>query len=66
MKKKATDNARVQTNTIPDSVCTIDIQPITVAQLWDNYVTDHPVNDPTYSNQCAIRMSYTLHKVGVK
>ena len=43
------------------------------ADLWDAYVTGNPYRDaktgevpPGYGNQCAIRMSATLHNVGVE
>lgn len=54
---------QVHTNTTKDSVCKVDVPPIKFAQLWDNYVTGDPYDDPsgTHSNQCAIRLSATLH-----
>jgi Type VI secretion system (T6SS), amidase effector protein 4 len=57
-----------KTNGTPNSVCTIDVPVITFKQLWDNYVTGNPLPDPThiFENQCAIRMSATLHKVGIQ
>ena len=57
----------VKTNKEPDSKVELKITPITFQQLWDNYVTGKPYDDPqgTHSNQCAIRLSATLHKVGV-
>lgn len=60
--------ARVRTNTTKDSVCKIDVPAVKFADLWDNYVTGDPYNDPsgTYKNQCAIRMSATLHRVGIE
>jgi hypothetical protein len=62
--------AQVRTNTTKDSVCKIDVQPVTFAALWANYVTGDPylVDGKVpkgYENQCAIRMSATLHKVGI-
>jgi hypothetical protein len=57
----------VRTNTVKDSVCKVDVKPVTFAMLWDNYVTGKPYDDPTgeYENQCAIRMSATLHRIGI-
>ena len=34
--------AQVRTNTTKDSVCKIDVQPVTFAALWANYVTGDP------------------------
>lgn len=50
---------------------TAGIVPVTFKELWNNYVTGQPykVNNKVpkgFENQCAIRMSATLHKVGVK
>lgn len=62
----------VTTNPTKDSVCSITVRPITFQQLWDNYVIGDPYKDPAtgsppagFGNQCAIRMSATLHRVGV-
>ncbi|MCH7296140.1 T6SS effector amidase Tae4 family protein [Acinetobacter higginsii] len=51
----------------------VGIVPITFKELWDNYYGDktppYNINGQTpkgFENQCAIRMSVTLHKVGVK
>ncbi|MGX8883165.1 type VI secretion system amidase effector protein Tae4 [Methylovorus sp. SPW-M1] len=66
--KKASDSIKVQTNTIKDSICSVEIKPIKFSELWDNYVSGNPYNDPNgyYKNQCAIRVSSTFHKVGIK
>lgn len=66
--------AKVQTNPKRGSVAScsmVGIVPVTFKELWDNYVKGSPykVNGdvpPDFDNQCAIRMSATLHKVGVK
>ncbi|MFC5475131.1 type VI secretion system amidase effector protein Tae4 [Paraherbaspirillum soli] len=57
----------IPTNNIKGSVLTLHIQAITFQQLWDNYVTGNPYDDPagTHKNQCAIRMSATLHRAGI-
>lgn len=69
--KKLVQQAKVRTNTVKDSVCKIDVQAVTFAQLWDNYVTGTPFkpapgDKADYSNQCALRMSATFHKVGIQ
>ncbi|SFB90798.1 type VI secretion system amidase effector protein Tae4 [Collimonas sp. OK412] len=58
---------KVPTNNTPGSVLKLQVLPITFAQLWDNYVRGNPYDDPNgeYENQCAIRMSATLHKAGI-
>ena len=63
----ATGKHTIKTNTTPDSRVCLQVQAITFQQLWDNYVTGSPYDDQTgaYSNQCAIRLSATFHKVGV-
>jgi hypothetical protein len=64
---------RVQTNTIPGSVCKVDVPAVTFEQLWDSYATGDPYVDPKtgevpqgFENQCAIRISVTLHRVGIE
>ncbi|WP_293936559.1 type VI secretion system amidase effector protein Tae4 [Iodobacter sp.] len=68
MSQKLVQQAKVKTNLTKGSICSIDVQAVTFKSLWDNYVTGSPYDDPskTHSNQCAIRMSATLHKVGVE
>ncbi|WP_426117415.1 type VI secretion system amidase effector protein Tae4 [Massilia sp. PWRC2] len=63
--------AKVRTNTVKDSVCKIDVPVVKFAHLWDNYVTGNPFkpapdDKADYSNQCALRMSATFHKSGIK
>jgi len=57
----------ITTNATPGSQICLHIEAITFKQLWDNYVTGDPYDDPTgaYENQCAIRMSATFHRVGI-
>ncbi|WP_322059480.1 type VI secretion system amidase effector protein Tae4 [Paraburkholderia sp. J63] len=63
---------RVKTNATKGSVCKIHVRATTFADLWGNYVTGDPYRDeagkvpPGYSNQCAIRMSATFHKIGIE
>lgn len=71
MGKTLKQHAVVKTNTVKDSVCKIDVPPVKFADLLSNYVTGSPYkpapNDKgDYSNQCALRMSATFHRVGIK
>ncbi|MGX7005692.1 type VI secretion system amidase effector protein Tae4 [Caballeronia sp. KNU42] len=56
----------VQTNSTPDSIKVVELKVLTFQELWDNYPSGDPYDDPTgaYKNQCAIRMSVTFHRVG--
>ncbi|CAJ0791770.1 hypothetical protein LMG7141_02559 [Ralstonia condita] len=67
-RKPLKQKAQVRTNATPGSVCRIDAPAVKFADLWGNYVTGDPYADPTgaYKNQCAIRMSATLHRVGIE
>lgn len=58
----------VKTNTTPNSIKEVELNAVTFRTLWDNYATGNPYDDPTgeYRNQCAIRMSVTLHRVGIE
>ncbi|WP_112198022.1 type VI secretion system amidase effector protein Tae4 [Rahnella sp. NRRL B-41462] len=56
----------IPTNDTPGSLKIVQITPIRFEQLWDNYVTGNPYDNPDYSNQCAIRLSATLHAVGIE
>ncbi len=71
MTKTLVQQARVRTNTIKDSVCAINVPVVKFSDLWDNYVTGNPYkpgpdDKGDYSNQCALRMSATFHKIGIK
>ena len=57
---------QVRTNTLAGSVCKVGVPPVTFARLWDNYVSGNPHDDPAYDNQCAIRLSATLHRIGIE
>jgi len=55
------------------SACPSPAQAVTFTYLWQSYVTGNPYRDPTtgsvppgFGNQCAIRLSATLHRVGVE
>ncbi|MBN9408749.1 MAG: hypothetical protein J0H69_06315 [Burkholderiales bacterium] len=63
--------ARVRTNKSKDSTHTVEIRAITFTELWENYVTGDPFKpDPAdkadYSNQCALRLSATFHRLGIE
>lgn len=64
--------AKVRTNATPQSICSIQVTPVRFAALWGGYPKEHdPYRDAQgkvpsgFDNQCAIRMSATLHQVGV-
>lgn len=55
----------VRTNSTPNSVKVVQLQVVTFQDLWDNYPSGNPYDNPAYTNQCAIRMSITFHRVGI-
>lgn len=55
----------VPTNSTPGSVKEVPLKAITFQELWDNYPSGDPYDNPAYRNQCAIRMSVTFHRVGI-
>jgi len=64
--------ARVRTNATPQSICAIQISPVQFTGLWAAYPKERdPYRDAqgkvpaAFENQCAIRMSVSLHQVGV-
>ncbi|MFT0172782.1 type VI secretion system amidase effector protein Tae4 [Paraburkholderia mimosarum] len=56
----------VQTNSTPGSITEVQLKVVTFKELWDNYPYGNPYDDPSYKDQCAIRMSVTLHRVGIE
>jgi Type VI secretion system (T6SS), amidase effector protein 4 len=56
----------VQTNSTPDSIKVVELKALTFKELWDNYPTGNPFDNPIYKDQCAIRMSVTLHRSGIE
>lgn len=65
--------AKVRTNTTKDSVCSIGVEAVTFAKLWDSYPSGHPYVDPKtgkpppgFDNQCAIKISVAIHGAGVE
>jgi hypothetical protein len=55
----------VRTNKTPGSIKEVELRAVTFAELWDNYPSGDPYNNPNYKNQCAIRLSVTLHRAGI-
>lgn len=64
--------AQVRTNTTKDSVCSLQIEAVTFAKLWESYPSGHPYVDktgkppPGYENQCAIKVSVAIHGAGIE
>jgi hypothetical protein len=56
----------VRTNSTPNSVRVVQLRAVTFQELWENYPSDNPYDNPAYTNQCAIRLSVALHRVGVE
>jgi hypothetical protein len=56
---------KVRTNPTPNSIKEVQLEAVTFRELWDNYPSGNPYDNPAYENQCAIRMSVTLHRVGI-
>lgn len=69
----ANKKKEVPTNTKVDSKAEVSLRRVTFAELWAAYPRGTPYVDPKtgdvpagFENQCAIRMSVTLHKVGIE
>ncbi len=63
----------VRTKSTPDSIKEVSLKAVTFAELWTAYPQVAPYVDPKtgdippgFENQCAIRMSVTLHRVGIE
>ncbi len=54
----------VRTNSTPNSVKEVQLKAVTFRELWDNYPSGSPYNDPTGEYENAIRMSVTFHRIG--
>lgn len=71
MPKAIKQQATVRTNTTKDSVCKISAPVIKFSELWSAYKKGSPCDakdakgNALFSNQCAIRVSHALKKVGV-
>lgn len=73
MGRALKQSAKVKTNPIKDSVCQVDVPPVTFTDLWRSYPSSPPFIDSKtgkppkgYENQCAIKVSSALHTVGVQ
>jgi len=69
--QKRVQQARIRTNSVKDSLCSVEAPAVRFADLWGNYVSGNPYQpdgseSEEYGNQCAIRISATLHKVGIE
>ncbi|KVG32341.1 type VI secretion system amidase effector protein Tae4 [Burkholderia diffusa] len=60
-----TEPTKVRTTDRKGSEKDVPIAGVTFKELWDNFPPGNPYHDPAYTNQCAIRLSITLHRVGV-
>ncbi|MGN7984916.1 type VI secretion system amidase effector protein Tae4 [Burkholderia sp. 22313] len=60
-----TEPTKVRTNNTQGSEKEVPLSGITFKELWDNFPSGNPYHNPAYTNQCAIRLSVTLHRVGV-
>lgn len=56
----------VRTNPTPGSFKAVQLRAVTFQELWDNYPSGNPYDNPDYKDQCAIRMSVTFHRVGIE
>ena len=64
---------RVPTNTKSDSKAQVQLKTVSFAELWAVYPGGNPYVDPktgepppNFTNQCAIRLSVALHRVGIE
>ncbi|BAX60473.1 MULTISPECIES: type VI secretion system amidase effector protein Tae4 [Burkholderia cepacia complex] len=62
------EKTAVKTTAVPKSHKEVELRSVTFSELWNNYAHGNPYDDPNgqYQNQCAIRMSVTLHNVGIE
>ncbi len=56
----------VRTNSTPNSIKDVPLKAVTFRELWNSYPSGNPYNNPAYDNQCAIRLSVALHRVGIQ
>jgi hypothetical protein len=56
----------VRTNSTPGSIKEVSLKVLTFEELWNNYPTGDPYGNPAFTNQCAIRLSVTFHRVGIE
>ncbi|WP_186106952.1 type VI secretion system amidase effector protein Tae4 [Burkholderia gladioli] len=60
-----TKHASITSNDVPNSQKRVVVPAITFQELWNSFPSGDPYDDPAYTNQCAIRISVMLHRVGV-
>lgn len=71
MTKKMVQSAEIKTNITKDSICKIEMHAVKFDDLWEAYPSTDPCDakdaqgGKQFKNQCAIRVSYALKKVGV-
>lgn len=72
MGKTLAQKTRVRTNTTKESVCSVTVEAVKFETLWNAYPSGYPFVDPKtgkpppgYENQCAIKVSASLHGAGV-
>jgi hypothetical protein len=56
----------VRTNSTPNSVKEVLLNAVTFEELWAAYPWGNPYDNPAYKDQCAIRISVMLHRVGIE
>lgn len=56
----------IRTNSIPGSIREVHLKALTFQELWGNYPSGNPYDDPIYTDQCAIRLSVTFHRIGIE
>jgi hypothetical protein len=72
MSRALVQKAHVRTNTMRESVCSIAVEAVTFAKLWEAYPAGHPYVDakgktpPGFDNQCAIKVSVAIHGAGIE
>jgi hypothetical protein len=55
----------VQTNSTPNSIKVVQLKAVSFQELWENYPSGDPYDNPAYTNQCAIRLSVAFHRAGI-
>lgn len=71
MTKTIAQQARVRTNNTKGSICKINVESVSFANLWAGYPSSDPCDAKSadgkllFSNQCAIRLSLAMKVAGV-
>ncbi|BAX60810.1 type VI secretion system amidase effector protein Tae4 [Burkholderia stabilis] len=60
-----TEPTKVRSTNTKGSEKEVPLAGVTFKELWDNFPSGNPYDNAEYTNQCAIRLSVTLHRVGV-